>query len=119
MTASLLNRGTAVLLLLLGTVAAAQDDPLHQGATVPAGYVAIIDGTPIPDATFIDEFVQRYTRPGEPGERMLGNLRDEAIIVAELQRRGISVSESDIDERWNELDAGLRKKGQTLGQVLE
>lgn len=96
------------------------DHPLHQGAPVPEGYVAVVDGTPITKEAFIEEMARRYARPGEPGEELLRDLRDEAVVLSELDSRGMSVTDEEVEALWDDLDRRSRAQAdKPLKQVLE
>lgn len=83
---------------------------LVEGAAVPEGAVAVVDGDPIPFSELADEIRVRFRRRN-PGPAALETLIDEQLVESEMRRRGIAVTAADVQARRDSLDAELRKKG--------
>jgi hypothetical protein len=113
-------------LFLAGAVSATAQprsgtDPLRQGATgrLPAGAVALVAGRTIGAEAAADHLARLFARPGKIGEELLDSLIDEALVQSELARRGLSVKPAEVEAKFAELDARVRKShGKGLGASL-
>lgn len=110
----------SLVLGLLGSPGVAQAPAgLQFGDPVPPGAVAVVDGIPIPEATFEEEMVARYLRPGADGQRILSAVEDEMLINAAASAKGLSVTEADLDRKCQELDTQLKaSQGKSLADTL-
>ena len=94
-------------------------NPLHFGERVPAGAVAIINGQTISEAEFIDELAAVHLRPAGEGGAVLRSLIDAKLVEQGMSLRGWSVTEADVDQKIQELDAGYRQsQNKSLEEAL-
>lgn len=91
---------------------------LRQGE-VPNGAIAVIDGVPVTEQEFNDELALRQTRPTGIGMSVVEALIDEYLIVRAMSKKGISVTDDDVQEQIDALKAALKTRGQNLEEELK
>jgi parvulin-like peptidyl-prolyl isomerase len=101
---------SAALAALVGALAAAPSRPAQEAASLPEA-VAAIDGRPIELERFARFVLDENERSGA-GAEALEQLLQERLTEAEARRRGIRVSEAELDERAAQIDRGLREQSQ-------
>lgn len=83
------------------------EDPWKWGDPVPAGAVAVVGNRTVPLAAFIDAL---YTRFGgrELGQNAIDQLIKLKIIDVNMKKRGVVVSDEDVDAEYRRIDAEVR-----------
>jgi len=77
----------------------------------PAAVVATIDGRPV-DASRFAAFVLAEKARSGGGADALDQLVQERLVEIEARRRGVRVTEADVDARIGQIDRGLREPSQ-------
>ena len=73
---------------------------------------AIVNGQPITRIELISELEKRS------GKQMLSNLVIQTLILQEAGKKGVTVSQKELDDAAKEVESSLSKQGQKLDQAL-
>ena len=93
----------AGLLLLSAAAPAAAQDPGAPSA-LPPGVVARVHGRDVTEAALLERLARTYEH-GEQGRKALDEIVDDLCVHREAARRGVAVSQAEIDsymQRWDE-----------------
>ncbi|MEE9394751.1 MAG: peptidylprolyl isomerase [Planctomycetota bacterium] len=110
-------RLVALALIVLGGNSLAQkslQDAFLQGSAVPAGAVAVVNGSALSIAEYSQSIYERFVGHKQ-GIEALDDLIDRRIISAQMAKRGLSVSDTELNAHYSDLDKRYRQ--QSKGQM--
>ncbi len=89
-------------------------------ASAQTRIVAIVNGTPITSTAVAEQkaFVRLTQKKQMTDKDALAVLVDQTLVQQEAKRRTVTVSDSDVDQRFNGLAAGNKMTPDQLGQGL-
>jgi len=109
---------TFILTLILATVGGTA---IGQETKLPDHAAAIVHGDVISMVTFRDVLIRRYAST-QQGQNVLGNLVTDILVNAEARKRGISVSDAEVETEIEKTTADLKRRSggkMTLDDLLK
>jgi peptidyl-prolyl cis-trans isomerase SurA len=92
----------------------------HAPAFAQTKIAALVNGTPILSSEVSERqgFIRLTQRKSISSRQALDTLVDEQLLLQEAKRRGLTISEADVDERYNAIATNMKLSTVQLGQAL-
>lgn len=110
----------AVTALACAAASAQERIGTPQGQAAPGPLAATVNGQPITEVA-VQRGLKRVppARQAEARADILDFLIDNALIDQYLARANVDVSAKDVDDRFNQITADIRKQGNTVEKLLQ
>lgn len=100
---------TLLLVAALAAPAAAQEQEPAAKPDLPKGVVARVYDRDVPEDEFLARLADRYAST-EHGTKVLGSLVDDICVLAEADKRGVSITDAEAKEWVEKTEERIRKE---------